>query len=60
MVVLLPNGNLVVRWAAVTPGGSLVDGQREIAPGSAEYEGLLPSARPLDSLPRRRKIDDPL
>lgn len=60
MTVLLPNGNLIVRWAAVGPSGAALDGQREVAPGSSEYDALLPTARPLASLRRRRKPGDPL
>lgn len=60
MIIRLPSGNLIERWAAVGPDGLAVDGQREIKPGAPDYERLARSTVGPERLPKRRKPGDPL
>lgn len=60
MTILLPNGDLVERWTAVGPAGLLLDGQRIISPDAPDFEERARTAKPVESLPRRRRVGDPL
>ena len=60
MTIRLPDGSLLERWAAVGPAGLLLDGQRAIRPDAPDFAEHARTARPVESLPKRRRPGDPL